>query len=163
LSRLGCHSFGESREQEAAAKSVQVAKLIDESLSWHMVGQIQRNKARSIARWASAVHSVASTRVAAALDRAVAEELDAGGRDDRLAVYVQVSLDGDPSRGGVDAGQPQRIDELCDQIAGAQALSLAGLMAIPPLDADPSRAFEGLAAEHRRVLRSHPAATGLSA
>src|SRR5262249_39747849 len=49
LSRLGCRSFGESREQEAAAKSVEVANLITESVRWHMVGQIQRNKSRSIA------------------------------------------------------------------------------------------------------------------
>ena len=163
LSRLGCDSFGESREQEAAAKSAEVAKLIDETLRWHMVGQIQRNKARSIARWASAAHSVDNTRVAAVLDRAVAAELEAGGRDDRLVAYVQVSLDGDPSRGGVDVGQSHLVDELCEQIAGTQALSLAGLMAIPPLDADPAEAFERLAAEHQRVLRAHPTATGLSA
>src|SRR6185312_12605013 len=163
LSRLGCASFGESREQEAAAKSAEVAKLIDESLRWHMVGQIQRNKARSIARWASAAHSVDNLRVAAALDRAVAAELEAGGRDDPLVVYIQVSLDGDASRGGVDVRQPHLVDELCDHIAAAPALSLAGLMAIPPLSADPSEAFDRLATEHQRVLKTHPAATGLSA
>jgi uncharacterized pyridoxal phosphate-containing UPF0001 family protein len=40
---------------------------------------------------------------------------------------------------------------------------LVGLMAIPPLDADPDDAFARLAEEHRRVMRAHPDATGLSA
>jgi hypothetical protein len=163
LSRLGCRAFGESREQEAAAKSVEVANLIAESLRWHMVGQIQRNKARSIARWAYAAHSVDSTRVVAALDRAVAAELDAGDRDEPLRVYVQVSLDGDPTRGGVDARRPELVDEVCGAVAKAAALSLVGLMGIPPLDADPAKAFARLAAEHQRVLSAHPEATQLSA
>lgn len=163
LSRLGCRSFGESREQEAASKSAEVATLIPESIRWHMVGQIQRNKARSIARWAYAAHSVDSTRVAAALDRAVATALDAGERVEPLQVYVQVSLDGDPSRGGVDVHQRGLVDQVCGKVAAADALRLAGLMGIPPLDADPDEAFARLAEEHRRVLSSHPDAAGLSA
>ncbi len=163
LSRLGCRSFGESREQEAAAKSVEVANLIGDSVRWHMVGKIQRNKTRSIARWAYAAHSVDSTRVAAALDRAVAAELDAGDRDEPLRVYVQVSLDGDPSRGGVDVRSPELVDEVCGAVGAASALKLVGLMGMPPLDADPADAFARLAAEHRRVRQTHPRATGLSA
>jgi PLP dependent protein len=163
LSRLGCHAFGESREQEAAAKSLEVATLIRQTVRWHMVGQIQRNKARSIARWAHAAHSVDSARLAAALDRGVTRAIDAGERDEPLRVFVQISLDGDPSRGGVDMLRPGAVDEVCDAVESARTLSLAGLMSIPPLDADPDYAFAQLADEHRRVLRSHPEATGLSA
>ncbi len=160
---LGCHSFGESREQEAAAKSEEVAGLVDESVRWHMVGQIQRNKARSIAKWAYAAHSVDSTRLVAALDRGVAAALDAGQRAEPLAVYVQVSLDGDPTRGGVDVHRPELVDEVCEQVAGAPGLSLVGLMGIPPLGTDPEQAFARLREEHLRVLDSHPQAASLSA
>jgi pyridoxal phosphate enzyme (YggS family) len=163
LSRLGCRSFAESREQEAAAKTAEVAALVAESVRWHMVGQIQRNKARSIAGWAYAAHSVDSTRVVAALDRAVAAALDEGRRTEPLRVYVQVSLDGDATRGGVDARRPELVDEVCDTADSAQGLSLVGLMAIPPLTADPDEAFARLETEHLRVLTSHPEATGLSA
>jgi pyridoxal phosphate enzyme (YggS family) len=163
LSGLGCRSFGESREQEAAAKSVEVANLIGESVRWHMVGQIQRNKARSIARWAYAVHSVSSPKVVGALDRAAAVALDAGERNERLRVYVQLSLDGDVSRGGVDVRSSGAVDDVCGQVAAAGSLRLVGLMAIPPLDAEPGRTFARLADEHRRVLRAYPEATGLSA
>jgi uncharacterized pyridoxal phosphate-containing UPF0001 family protein len=55
------------------------------------------------------------------------------------------------------------VDRLCALVAESPALRLLGLMAIPPLDADPDRAFAALATEHRRILRDHPAATELSA
>lgn len=163
LSRLGCRDFAESREQEAAGKSVAVANLVGESLRWHMVGQIQRNKARSIARWAHAAHSVSSTRVVAALDRAVTAALEADERPGPLKVFVQVSLDGDVSRGGVDARSPELVDEVCAAAASADALSFVGLMGIPPLDWNPDEAFARLESEHARVMREHPSATELSA
>jgi len=163
LVRLGCRSFGESREQEAAAKSAEVVALVGPSVHWHMVGQIQRNKARSIAKWAYAAHSVDSTRLVAALDRAVAAALDDSRRAEPLRVFVQLSLDGDPTRGGVDARSPALVDELCDRVAGADGLSLVGLMAVPPRDADPEQAFARLREEHLRVLANHPEAARLSA
>jgi uncharacterized pyridoxal phosphate-containing UPF0001 family protein len=118
---------------------------------------------RSIVRWAYAVHSVSSPKVVTALASAAAVALDAGERTEALGVYVQVSLDGDASRGGVDVGSPTSVDEICGEVAAAASLRLLGLMAIPPLDADPEQAFARLAEEHRRVLRGHPAAVGLSA
>jgi PLP dependent protein len=163
LSGLGCRAFGENREQEAAAKSAEVATLVDESVRWHMVGQIQRNKARSIARWAYAAHSVSSPRVVAALDRGAAAALANRERGEPLRVYVQVSIDGDESRGGVDMHRPGAVDEICGLVAAADSLELVGLMGIPPLDADPGETFAQLHAEHRRVLREHPQAKGLSA
>src|SRR5579875_1448682 len=109
LSRLGCTSIGESRDQEASAKVREVARILGAGsppVRWHMVGQVQRNKARSLARWAHTVHSVSSARVAAALDRAVGAARADGHRQDPLRVYVQISLDGDVSRGGVDVSAP---------------------------------------------------------
>ena len=166
LSRLGCAAFGESRDQEAAAKVDEVARLLDESperRQWHMVGKIQRNKARSLAGWAHTAHSVSSTRVVAALDRAVAGALSEGRRKNPLRVYVQVSLDGDLSRGGVDVSDAGAVDEICAQADAAESLELVGLMGIPPLDWEPDRAFALLQSEHHRVRRAHPAAVGLSA
>ncbi|OHV04324.1 YggS family pyridoxal phosphate-dependent enzyme [Mycobacterium talmoniae] len=166
LARLGCRAFGESRAQEAAAKVSELTTLpgvAADAVHWHMVGRIQRNKVASVAGWAHTAHSVSSVPVAAALDRAVAAALDDGRRRHRLRVYVQISLDGDTARGGVDVSAPDAVDELCAAVDSAAALDLVGLMAIPPLDWDPDRAFTRLQAEHRRVLAAHPAATGLSA
>lgn len=164
LWRLGCRAFGESREQEASAKIAEFTDLTGTGdVRWHMVGQIQRNKAKAIAAWADTVHSVSSAKVAAALDRGATHAIEEGTRTAPINVFVQISLDGDTSRGGVDLGDPGAIDELCAQVADAGGLRLAGLMAIPPLGADPDDAFAALAVEHGRVLRNHPEATALSA
>jgi PLP dependent protein len=172
LSRLGCAAFGESRDQEAAAKATEVDRLLDGPGEgdlatgrphWHMVGKIQRNKARSLAGWAHTAHSVSSVRVVSALDRAVGDAIGEGHRTNPLRVYVQISLDGDVSRGGVDISDTGAVDDICAQVDAAESLELIGLMGIPPLDWEPDRAFARLQSEHQRVRRAHPAAAGLSA
>jgi len=168
LHRLGCSAFGESREQEASNKVAEVAAhsssdLPHLTIRWHMIGRIQRNKARALAGWAHTVHAVDGTALAAALDRAVLQAMDDGRRQDRLNVYVQVSLDGDPDRGGAAVGRPELVDELCAAVAGAEGLELVGLMAIPPLASNPDEGFARLAAERDRVQASYQQRLGLSA
>ncbi|HEX3285925.1 MAG TPA: YggS family pyridoxal phosphate-dependent enzyme [Mycobacterium sp.] len=164
LSRLGCPAFGESREQEAVVKSAECNSVDPASLiRWHMVGRIQRNKARSIASWAYAAHSVDSAKLVAALDRASARALDEGGRSQPLRIYIQVSLDGDVERGGVDIRRPDLVDELCAQAQSAQALEFVGLMGIPPLGSDSEEAFARLQAEHQRVQQAYQQRLELSA
>ncbi|OBH82975.1 YggS family pyridoxal phosphate-dependent enzyme [Mycobacterium scrofulaceum] len=167
LSRLGCRAVGESRDQEASAKVSEVTKLLSRSdapaMRWHMVGHIQRNKARSVARWAHTAHSVDSSHLVSALDRGVSAALAEGRRAHPMRIYVQISLDGDDSRGGVDISAPGAVDRLCAQAEESKHLELAGLMAIPPLGSDPEAAFGRLRTEHLRVLESHPNAVGLSA
>ena len=164
LHRLGCSEFGESREQEAAKKVAEVAAVFPhDPIRWHMVGHIQRNKARAIARWAYAAHSVDSARLIAALGGGAEQELSAGRRTEPLRVYIQVSLDGDPARGGVDIATPDVIDELCAATHAIDALEFAGLMGIPPLDWNPEDAFARLQAERDRVQQSYSQRLGLSA
>ena len=174
LSRLGCRAVGESRDQEASAKVAEVARLVSSSspaswrddlrdMHWHMVGRIQRNKARSLANWAHTAHSIDSSRLVTALGRAVSAALAEGRRQHPLRVYVEVRLDGDVSRGGVDITAAGAVEQVCAQVEESKSLELAGLMCIPPLDWDPDEAFDRLQSEHRRVLASHPKAVGLSA
>lgn len=164
LHRLGCSAFGESRDQEAAAKVAEVDVLVGGApIRWHMIGRIQRNKARSVARWAYAAHSVDSAKVIAALDRAATEALDDGGRTAPLRIYLQVSLDGDESRGGVDVAASDRIDELCAAVDGAGGLAFVGLMAIPPRNSDAGAGFARLERERDRVQASYRQRLGLSA
>ena len=99
----------------------------------------------------------------AALDRAAAEALAEGRRAEPLRVYLQLSLDGDEKRGGVDVGRPDRIDELCAAVDAAEGLEFVGLMAIPPLGSDPDDGFARLQAERERVQRDYQQRLGLSA
>ncbi|HEX2213012.1 MAG TPA: alanine racemase, partial [Mycobacterium sp.] len=142
LRRLGCEAFGESREQEASNKAAEIGELHDIGpIRWHMVGRIQRNKARSIASWAFAAHSVDSRKLIEALSRAAGDALTEGRRAEPLRVFIQLSLDGDESRGGVDINRPDSVDELCAAAHAASGLKFTGLMAIPPLDEDADASF----------------------
>lgn len=164
LRKLGCESFGESREQEASNKAIEFSKMADaQPIRWHMVGRIQRNKARSIAEWAYAAHSVDSLRLIEALDRGAIGALGDGRRPEPLGVYIQVSLDGDEKRGGVDIASSDLVDEACAAVAAAGGLELLGLMAIPPLGSDPADAFERLERERDRVQQAFEQPLGLSA
>jgi uncharacterized pyridoxal phosphate-containing UPF0001 family protein len=187
LFALGCRAFGESREQEATAKIAKVTEasaalsnkklitapgeLLDTSsniesnsvIRWHMIGRIQRNKARAVAGWAAVAHSVDTGPLVAALSRGAVEALDQGRRSEPLQVYIQVSLDGEPARGGVPVDRPDLVDELCAAAHAAPGLVLAGLMAIPPLASEAEAEFARLEAELLRVQTQYPHRLGLSA
>ncbi|GGM37811.1 YggS family pyridoxal phosphate enzyme [Longimycelium tulufanense] len=159
---LGLTEFGENRDQEAGAKTAELARLRpDATVRWHMVGRLQRNKARHVVRWAGMVQSVDSPRLATALERAVASARAAGERTEPpLDVLVQASLDADPTRGGCPLPD---LPELADQIASSSELRLRGVMAVAPLGADPDDAFSTLAQAVDLLRKDHPAATELSA
>lgn len=153
LAGLGVADVGENRDQEAAPKAAASADL---ALRWHFVGQLQRNKARSVASYAHVVHSVDRTPLVVALDEAAARS----GRTDQLDALVQVNLDGVPGRGGAD---PSEVSRVADAIAIAAHLHLAGVMAVAPLGADPGSAFAELVRVADRLQADHPGATAISA
>lgn len=160
LAGLGVTDVGENRDQEAAPKAAEAAAA-GATPRWHFIGQLQRNKARSVVRYADVVQSVDSVRLAVALDGAAA-----AARDRPLDVLVQVSVDGDPARGGAlpDAADPDRgLGAVAAAVAGAGGLRLAGLMAVAPLGWEPDRAFARLAEVVARFRVEHPEATVLSA
>ena len=157
LAALGVLDIGENRDQEARAKIAELAEPPGPpaALRWHLIGRLQTNKARSVASYAEAVHSVDRPKLVRALAGAAAEV-----RPEPLDVFVQVSLDGDPERGGV---IPGGVDELADEVAAQPALRLRGLMAVPPLAADADAAYARLAELAVAVRERHPEADALSA
>jgi pyridoxal phosphate enzyme (YggS family) len=161
LADLGLRDVAEARDAEALAKVAEVAALRPGAeLRWHMVGRVQRNKARSVARWAVQVQSVDSLRLVDALDRAARAAREAGYRHAVLGVLVQVSLDGDPERGGCPLSQ---LEIVADRVAAASQLRLEGVMAVAPLGLAPSTAFAALSEAAEQLRRSHPAAVEISA
>jgi pyridoxal phosphate enzyme (YggS family) len=159
LARLGVLDFGESKDQEARAKiaDLEAGPELPVELRWHLVGQLQTNKARSVASYAHAVHSVDRLKLVGALGAAAAAAQD---RVAALEVFVQVSLDGDPARGGAD---PDDIARLADAVVERPALRLRGLMAVPPVGTAVAAAFGRLAQIAAAVRESHPGADAISA
>lgn len=135
LVRLGQADLGENRDQEAAPKAAELAAAGLEPV-WHFVGQLQRNKAKSVAAYADWVHSVDRAPLANALSNAAS----AHGRT--LNALIQVSLDGDTARGGVTIAD---LPALAETIAAAPGLALKGVMAVAPLGWKPAEAFALLA------------------
>src|SRR5262249_55966496 len=130
-------------------------------IRWHFVGQLQRNKARSVVRYAHLVHSVDSAHLADALAEAVTRQ-----RTAPLQVLVQVSLDGVPGRGGAPVDSPDGgagLDQVLERVAHSPELLLRGLMAVAPLGEEPERAFARLAAIAEKTRRTYPDAALLSA
>jgi pyridoxal phosphate enzyme (YggS family) len=151
LARLGVRDVGENRDQEAAAKHAACTGL---QLRWHFIGQLQSNKARSVARYADLVHSVDRLPLVHALGRGAEQ----AGRV--LPCLVQISLDGDPHRGGVVRSD---LPALADAVAAEPALELHGIMAVAPLGVDPGVAFEPLPAIRSALVGDHPGAVVISA
>jgi PLP dependent protein len=154
LRELGVTNVGENRDQEAAPKAAECARLGVTGLIWHFVGQLQTNKAASVVRYAGVVHSVDRDR----LVRALGSQARRAGRT--VTCLVQVSLDDDPARGGA---LPEQVPGLADAVAAEDGLLLGGVMAVAPLGAPAAPAFARLAEIAAGVRAAHPAATAISA
>ncbi len=151
LSELGVSDVGENRDVEAAPKAAQCADL---DLTWHFIGQLQTNKVASVVRYATFVHSVDRMRLIRALGTA------ARRAEAVVQCLIEVSLDGDPARGGAVASE---VPALAEALAAEPGLVLAGVMAVAPLGMAPLEAF-GLLLDSAAVVRAvNPAATVISA
>jgi pyridoxal phosphate enzyme (YggS family) len=151
LSELGLTDVGENRDAEAAPKAAQCSDL---KLTWHFIGQLQTNKCASVVRYASVVQSVDRSRLIRALGQAArrAERV--------IECLIEVSLDGDPARGGAPASE---VPALAEALAAEPGLVLGGVMAIAPLGMAPPDAFARLLGSAAAVRAVRPAATVISA
>ncbi|MER5930466.1 YggS family pyridoxal phosphate-dependent enzyme [Streptomyces sp. NPDC002054] len=159
LAELGVRHVAENRDQDAAPKAAACADL---PLTWHFVGQLQTNKVRSVAEYATVVQSVDRPRLVTALSAAAVK----AGRE--LGCLVQIALDAESGEQGARGGAaPDLLGELADLVAGAPGLRLDGLMTVAPL-AGPyagreQAAFERLMELSSGLRAAHPAATMVSA
>jgi pyridoxal phosphate enzyme (YggS family) len=147
LWNAGARNFGESRHQDAAPK---VAELVDLDLTWHFVGQIQSNKARAIAQYASVLHSLDRDSVVDALAKI----------EHRVSGFIELNLTDDPRRGGVDGAD--EMMKLAERIAATDTIDLLGVMAVAPQDANPAEAFERVATLSQILQQAHPNARAIS-
>jgi PLP dependent protein len=159
LAELGVRQVAENRDQEAAAKAAATA---GSGLSWHFVGQLQTNKARSVVGYADHVHSVDRLRLVDALSGAATR----AGRE--VGCLVQVALDAPSgSVGGRGGASPDDVPAIADALAAAPGLELRGVMTVAPLDGEfagrPRAAFDRLANLASALRETRPGANMVSA
>lgn len=116
---IGLREFGENKVQEAQAKSKAMADL--EDLCWALIGHLQTNKAKHVARFASEFQALDSLRVAEALD----VQLQKQGR--ALDVLVQVNTSGEASKFGL---SPDEVEAFVRQLPAFHSLRVRGLMTL---------------------------------
>ena len=120
----GARDLGENYVQEARAK---IGAIGRDDLRWHMIGRLQRNKAREAAESFALVHSLDRLGLAEALARA------AGARGTVVRCLVEVNSAGEATKAGV---APDEVEPLLRRIGVLAGISIEGLMAIPPPAAD---------------------------
>ncbi|MEO7985053.1 MAG: YggS family pyridoxal phosphate-dependent enzyme [Gemmatimonadales bacterium] len=130
--RSGLTDVGENRVQEALEKQ---GLLGDVPVSWHLIGSLQRNKARHAVGRFALIHSVDRLDLAGELGRRA-------GSGARQPILVQVNCSGEPQKGGI---EPQGLDAMLDGIAGIAGVEVRGLMTMSALTDDPR--------EQRRAFR----------
>ena len=145
LKELGVENFGENRNEEGVEKSSIVAGR------WHYQGEIQSRKLRDISAWADVIHSLDELSHAKKLASVLTKEID---------VFIQLSLDGDPARGGVSA---DNLSHLAEEISALNHINILGLMCVLPLGVEPKVGFTKVAEIHRDFQKAFPNASYLSA
>ena len=117
----GVKIFGENKIQEADAKITEIGR---ENAEWHLIGNLQANKARKAVKLFDVIHTLDSIELAQRLERICDEE-----NRDKLQVFIQVDLAREETKHGVSESD---LPRLIDYLQTCKHLQLLGLMLIPP-------------------------------
>jgi pyridoxal phosphate enzyme (YggS family) len=120
----GVRLIGENYVQEAESKS----QVISESVEWHMIGHLQRNKVKAALETFDLIQSLDSV--------ALAMELDKAGRKSgrTLRAFIDVNLGDEPSKSGIARDE---VAELVRRVSELSHLRVEGLMVVPPFKENP--------------------------
>lgn len=137
----GLDAVGENRVQEALGKQDALPGF---AVDWHLIGSLQKNKARQVAGRFALVHSVDRIDLAAELAKRTAPGT-------RQAILLQVNCSGEPQKGGAEPGD---LGGLLEQVSALAALEIRGLMTMAELtdDAGRQRTAFGLLRELRQQM-----------
>ncbi|MCK9514505.1 MAG: YggS family pyridoxal phosphate-dependent enzyme [Ottowia sp.] len=124
----GCRQLGENKVQEAYGKWEAMADLTD--LNWSLIGHLQSNKARDVARFVTEFHALDRLSLARTLDRRLQQE----GR--ALDVLVQVNTSGEDSKFGL---APDAVQDFVRQLPAFSSLRVRGLMTLALFSSDAER------------------------
>jgi hypothetical protein len=130
----GIEDLGENRVQEADAKRGSLAGVRTsrgQAPRWHLVGHLQKNKAKRAVEIFDLIHSLDSVELGARLDQMASE------RSKRQPVLLQVDLAGEETKFGLAENELMPALERLESLSN---LSVDGLMVLPPYLPDPEQA-----------------------
>ena len=165
---LGVTEVGENRVQEAGAK---IAGWSGGKVRWHLIGHLQRNKAKDAVELFDAIHSVDSLALAEELERQAAKQAEGsrvkgeGTSREATDVFVQVNVSGEATKFGC---SPKQAAGLAAHVMKQPHLRLAGLMTMAPFSNNPEdarpvfRALRELRDSLRAALHPSPPTIHLS-
>lgn len=148
LAELGVTDIGESKDQEVNAR---MSAIKAGNFNLHFIGQLQRNKIKSICSYSSVIHSVDRTEAVSSIATAAKTLETVPG----LLLQVDLAAVKNPARGGVD---PAKLLDLAASVVSSN-LPLLGLMAVAPLGERVETAFERFAALSEQLQNEHPSAS----
>jgi len=141
LMDAGQKSFGESRAQNLRDRAMRWPDC-----EWHMIGPVQKNKAKYVGRHASMWHSCEDLETAQAVARYVRERSDAVNS---LPVLIQVNIADVPNQHGI---RPAALPSFALALMEIDGLKLAGLMCMAPKGGDAAQAFQALSSLRETLL-----------
>jgi len=166
---LGLRDLGENRVQEARSKmqdagfriqdrarQLDPASCILRPVKWHMIGHLQRNKAKDAVELFEVIHSLDTAALAEALERHAEKQAagfkiqDSGSGPKPTEVFIQVNVSGEETKFGCPPGEAPKLAKVVRQLPH---LRLQGLMTIAPFSADPEQARPHF--RRLRMLRDH--------
>jgi pyridoxal phosphate enzyme (YggS family) len=156
---LGAKHFGENRDQEAAPKAAEVAANSEVEISWHFVGQLQSNKAKSVLRYASAIHSIDRTSLRQAISKEV-QNIRQGQPNFIIDGFIQLNVTDDPNRGGISVAD---LPKFAEELLPDKTINLLGVMGVASLEREAQVDFETIAKASQALQKIHPSAKFMSA
>ncbi|RME65863.1 MAG: YggS family pyridoxal phosphate-dependent enzyme, partial [Nitrospirae bacterium] len=126
----GIRLIGENYVQEAEKKAEALKGKLPETVSWHLIGHLQKNKVKKAVNLFDVIESLDSIELAERINR-MAKDL---GKFQR--VLVQVKLAEEVTKSGI---PEDRVQELLDAVSQMEHLRVEGLMLLPPFFEDPEK------------------------
>ena len=121
--RAGALNLGENRVQEFLSK----VENVDNSASWHIIGQMQTNKVKYVIDKVKLLHSVDRIELFSEIEKQCEK------KSTTLDVLIEVNLSGEITKAGV---KPELLDKLIEESATYKRVKVKGFMTIAPLSTD---------------------------
>ena len=149
FAEAGHRVLGENRPQQLWQKQDELADL---NIEWHLIGHLQRNKAKRTVELATLIHSVDSLRLLKSIDGHAAQQ-------NKIArVLLEINVSGEEAKHGF---SHEQLPSIVEAAAELKSIQVDGLMAMAGLDGDQDDAQREFAS--LRELASQTAAKGLPA